>query len=268
MGVRPLPRDLGIGFGTGAFSGVFGVGGGILLVPIQVLAFHIEQKRAQATSLVMVMMGAFAAGITYAVGGQVAWIPAIAILIGGVIGSLIGSFVVTRSANRVLQGAFGVLIIVAALRLLFSTHSTGDVAGMAGLDWSALGYLVSGVAMGLLSALFGIGGGIILIPILVTFFGYPQQLAAGTSIAVMGPIALVGAIRQSKPGLTNWRLGARFGAGAIPGAAVGAAVALWVSGPVLRGAFAVVLTLIGLRMLWQAVRRPTQPEVQSIADTG
>ena len=122
MGVRPLPRDLGIGFGTGAFSGVFGVGGGILLVPIQVLWLHIEQKRAQATSLVMVAMGAFAAGITYALGDQVAWIPAIAILLGGISGSLIGSFAVTRSPSRALQGAFGVLIIIAAARLLFSSE--------------------------------------------------------------------------------------------------------------------------------------------------
>ena len=257
MGVRPLPRDLGLGFGAGAFSGVFGVGGGILLVPIQVLALHIEQKRAQATSLVMVAMGAFAAGITYALGDQVAWIPAIAILAGGIGGSLLGSAVVKRSPSRVLQGAFGVLIIIAAVRLLLSSGSGEEVLGITGLDWSVLAYLVSGIAMGLLSALFGIGGGIILIPILVTFFGFPQQLAAGTSIAVMGPIALVGAIRQSRTGPTDWRMGARFGIGAIPGAIIGAAVALWVSGPVLRTAFAVVLTIIGLRMIWQATRRPS-----------
>lgn len=254
MAVRPLPRDLGLGFGAGAFSGVFGVGGGILLVPIQVLGLHIEQKRAQATSLVMVAMGAFAAGITYALGGQVAWIPAIAILIGGIGGSLLGSAVVKRSPSRVLQGAFGALVIIAAVRLLLSSGSGEEVLGITGLDWSVVAYLVSGIAMGLLSALFGIGGGIILIPILVTFFGFPQQLAAGTSIAVMGPIALVGAIRQSRTGPTDWRMGARFGIGAIPGAIIGAAVALWVSGPVLRAAFAVVLTIIGLRMIWQAAR--------------
>lgn len=266
MGVRPLPRDLGIGFGTGAFSGVFGVGGGILLVPIQVLWLHIEQKRAQATSLVMVAMGAFAAGITYAVGDQVAWIPGIAILLGGISGSLIGSFAVTRSPSRALQGAFGVLIIIAAARLFFSSEPSGDIVGIMGFEWSVVGYLVSGVAMGVLSALFGIGGGIILIPILVTFFAFPQQLAAGTSIAVMGPIALVGALRQSKTGMTNWRLGARFGVGAIPGAVAGAALALWLSGPFLRAAFAVVLTLIGLRMVWQAVRAQTKIDVPPVID--
>ncbi len=228
------------------------MGGGILLVPIQVLALHIDQKRAQATSLVMVAMGAVAAGITYALGGEVAWIPAIVILVGGIAGSLLGSAVVKRSPSRLLQGAFGVLMIIAAVRLLFSTQPAGEITAITGLDWSVVAYFASGVAMGLLSALFGIGGGIILIPILVTLFGFPQQLAAGTSIAVMGPIALVGAIRQSRTGPTDWRMGVRFGIGAIPGAIAGAALALALSGSAVRAAFAIVLTLVGLRMLWQA----------------
>jgi len=250
--VRPLPRDLGIGFGTGTFSGIFGVGGGILLVPIQVLGFHVEQKKAQATSLVMVMMAAVAAAITYAIGGQVAWLPAVSILVGGIGGSLLGSYVVTRSANRVLQAGFGILMVLASLRLLVHVEPTGDIP--TGLDWTVAAYVASGVAMGLLSALFGIGGGIILIPILVAVFGYPQQLAAGTSLLVMGPIALIGALRLTKPGLTDWRSGTRFGIGAIPGGIVGAALALWLSAPVLRAAFAIVLTIVGLRMLWQAYR--------------
>lgn len=254
--MRPLPRDLGLGFGAGAFSGVFGVGGGILLVPIQVLALHIDQKRAQATSLVMVAMGAVAAGITYALGGEVAWIPAIVILVGGIAGSLLGSAVVKRSPSRLLQGAFGVLIIIAAVRLLFSAQPADEITAITSLDWSVVAYFASGVAMGLLSALFGIGGGIILIPILVTLFGFPQQLAAGTSIAVMGPIALVGAIRQSRTGPTDWRMGVRFGIGAIPGAIAGAALALALSGSAVRAAFAIVLTLVGLRMLWTSTRGP------------
>jgi uncharacterized membrane protein YfcA len=50
-----VARDLLIGFGVGAFSGAFGVGGGIILVPVLVLLFHMQQKNAQATSLVMVV---------------------------------------------------------------------------------------------------------------------------------------------------------------------------------------------------------------------
>jgi uncharacterized membrane protein YfcA len=112
-----------------------------------------------------------------------------------------------------------------------------------------LGYIASGVAMGLLSALFGIGGGIIVIPILVTFFGFSQQLAAGTSLVVMAPIAIFGAWRQSVTGATDWQVGLRFGLASIPGGVVGALIAVAVSGSVVRSAFALVILVVGFQML-------------------
>ena len=103
--------------------------------------------------------------------------------------------------------------------------------------------------MGVLSALSGIGGGIILIPIVVTLFGFSQQLAAGTSLAVMPPIALLGAWRQSRTGATDWLMGVRFGLSSIPGAVLGAAVAVAVSGVLVKTVFALVLVVVGIQML-------------------
>ena len=253
-----MARDLLIGFGVGAFSGAFGVGGGIILVPVLVLLLHMQQKRAQATSLVMVALAALAGFVTYAFAGFVAWIPAGFILVGGLAGSWLGSSVVKRTSDYRLQIGFGLLLIAVAVRLLWPTGTAdaGDVLDISTVV--ALGYVVSGVAMGLLSALFGIGGGIILIPIVVTVFGFPQQLAAGTSLAVMAPIAILGAWRQSRTGATDWRIGLRFGIASIPGGVVGAAVAVAVSGSLVRTAFAIVLLVIGSQMLrkgWSERRR-------------
>ena len=244
-----MARDLLIGFGVGAFSGAFGVGGGIILVPILVLLLHMQQKRAQATSLVMVALAATAGFITYAFAGFVAWVPAAFILIGGLAGSWLGSSVVKRTSDYRLQIAFGLLLIAVAVRLFWPTTTTA-VSTLPTIEFAAaLGYVASGLAMGLLSALFGIGGGIILIPIVVTIFGFSQQLAAGTSLAVMAPIAIFGAWRQSRTGATDWSIGLRFGIASIPGGVVGAAIAVSLTGSVVRTAFAIVLTLIGVRML-------------------
>jgi len=250
-----VARDLLIGFGVGAFSGAFGVGGGIILVPVLVLLLYMQQKRAQATSLVMVSLAATAGFITYAVADFVAWLPAAFILIGGLVGSLLGSSVVKRTSDYRLQIGFGLLLIAVAARLLWPSGSVDviDIPEISTLV--ALGYVASGVAMGLLSALFGIGGGIILIPIVVTFFGFSQQLAAGTSLAVMAPIAILGAWRQSRTGATDWAVGLRFGIASIPGGVLGAAVAVSVSGSVVRTAFALVLAFTALRMLLAAPRR-------------
>lgn len=246
-----LFRDLLIGVGVGVFSGALGVGGGILLVPYLVLLLSMAQKRAQATSLVMVAMAAAAGAVTYALAQSVAWLPAGFIVIGGLFGALLGSYVVQRTPDNRLQIAFGVLLIIVAIRLLFPTSvdvTTSDALPALSPSLTAA-YILIGVAMGALSALFGIGGGILLIPMLVTGFGFGQQFAAGTSLAVMVPIALFGALRLTKPGLTDWRLGIRFGLGSIFGAVAGAGIALTVPGDALRWVFAIVMIIVAARMV-------------------
>ncbi|MDA2989312.1 MAG: sulfite exporter TauE/SafE family protein [Actinomycetota bacterium] len=249
-----MARDLLIGFGVGGFSGAFGVGGGIILVPVLVLLFHMQQKNAQATSLVMVVFAATAGFATYAFTDFVAWLPAVFILAGGLIGSLLGSSVVRRTSDVRLQIGFGLLLVAVAIRMLWPTQDLSTTELPALSIVVVLAYVASGIAMGVLSALFGIGGGIILIPIVVTFFGFSQQMAAGTSLAVMAPIALLGAWRQSRTGATDWSTGLRFGIASLPGGVVGAAVAVSVSGTVVRTAFALVLVLVALRMLREGWR--------------
>jgi uncharacterized membrane protein YfcA len=259
-----VARIVLIGFGAGVFSGAFGVGGGIILVPLLVLLFRFPQKRAQATSLVMVTLAAAAGFVTYAVNGEVAWIAAAFIMIGGLAGSLLGSHLVQRSSDHRLQMAFGLILVIVAARLfvsafdLIAPSSTETVAAdvFASLNpVTAVAFAGSGLAMGLLSALFGVGGGIVVIPILVTLFDFRQQLAAGTSLAVMVPIAFLGAWRQSTTGATDWSLGFRLGVASIPGGILGAFLAVSVSGSLVRGLFALLVAIVGVRMIkegWEA----------------
>ena len=254
-------RDVGVGAGAGVVSGLFGVGGGIVLVPYLVLVRGWEQKRAQATALVMVAMAATAGLIAYARSGMVAWAPAAAILVGGLVGAVAGSALVARIHSWVLQVAFAGLLLVAAVRLITSPvpEAGGDIAAMTpGL---ALAYVASGLAMGVLSALFGIGGGILLVPLLVAVFGYDQRLAAGTSLAVMGLIALVGALRQGSSGATDWRAGALLGVGGALGGIAGALLAQVTPLVVLTWLFAALLVVSAWRLARAGLRsrRPPTP---------
>lgn len=256
---RRTAQDAGVGVGVGAFSGAFGVGGGLMLVPFLVLARKVPQKRAQATSLVMVAMAATAGALRYAIDASVAWVPALFILAGGLAGAWLGAHLVQRSPNSLLQALFGLIVVIAGLRMLWpSATDPEDLAELPDLTAGiAVAYVVAGLGMGLLSALFGIGGGILLVPILATGFGYEQSLAAGTSLAVMVPISLVGAVRLTRPGFTQWGEGARYGIGAIVGALIGASIALAVGGPIMRAAFGVLMLVIGGRMSWLAWRDRT-----------
>ncbi len=253
---RREAADLGVGAGVGAFSGAFGVGGGILLVPFLVLVRKVPQKQAQATSLVLVAMAAAAGTVRYALTGEVAWLPSAIIIVGGLGGAWLGTNLVQRSPSGLLQALFGGILMIAGIRMLWADGSAADsTAALPELTLGlTAGYIAAGLGMGLLSSLFGVGGGILLIPILVAGFGYGQHLAAGTSLAVMVPTALVGAIRLTRPGFTQWREGSRFGLGAIIGALIGASIALAISGSAIQAAFGVLMLMVGAQMAWRAWR--------------
>lgn len=252
-------RDVGVGAGAGLVSGLFGVGGGIVLIPFLVLVRGWDQKQAQATSLVMVAMAATAGLVQYAIAGNVVWLAGAAILVGGLVGAVIGSALVARAQTWILQIGFALLLFAAGVRMV-TAPIQDPVGALPEIDPAlAVAYIASGLAMGILSALFGIGGGILLVPLLVTAFGYDVRLAAGTSLAVMGLIALVGALRQSRQGMTDWRAGALLGLGGIVGGLAGAALAQWLSLVVLTWLFALLLAYTAVRLArtgWQA--RPSQ----------
>ena len=249
-------RDVGVGVGAGIVSGIFGVGGGIVVVPYLVLVRGWEQKRAQATSLVMVAMAATTGLVPYAVAGDVAWGAAAAVLVGGLVGAVLGSAIVARLQAWILQIAFAAVLVAAAARMV--TATTPDAGGSPPALSAAmlLAYAACGVGMGGLSALFGIGGGMLLVPLLVAAFGFDIRLAAGTSLAVMGLIALAGAGRQSRQGSTDWRAGTLLGAGGAIGGLVGAVVAQRLPLTVLTWLFSGLLCLTAIRLArasWRGV---------------
>lgn len=243
-----------MGAGVGAFSGFFGVGGGIMLVPYLALKQGLGQKAAQATSLILVVMGAAAGVITYALNSAVAWREAPWIIVGGLAGAWLGSAVVHRTPDARLRKVFAILILLVSVRLFFPTNATvTSSSDVPDLTVSlAIFLLGAGLVMGILSSLFGIGGGIVLIPLLVAVLSFSPQLAAGTSLAVMVPIAMLGAWRQRA--VAHPRIGVITGIGAAVGAPLGAWAALLLPVDILRVAFAFVLIYIAVQMYRSTMR--------------
>jgi uncharacterized membrane protein YfcA len=245
-----------MGLVVGAFSGLFGVGGGVILVPLLVLLFGVNQKRAQATSLVVVAFAATTGALTYALGQSVVWESVMFLLVGGLFGTWLGSQLVQRIETRWLQVFFALLLLAAAIGLIVPTVNT-VAASVPELGFAVIaGYVAIGFVMGTLSALLGVGGGVVVIPLLVTFFGFTQQLAAGTSLVVMIPVALVGAWQLSRAGQTNWGQGIRIGAVAAVGSVAGASLALTLDPHIMQRAFAAVLILVACHMLWKGLVKP------------
>jgi uncharacterized membrane protein YfcA len=111
-------------------------------------------------------------------------------------------------------------------------------------------YLLLGLAAGILSGLLGIGGGIIIVPVLVLLFGLSQHQAQGTTLALMvPPIGLLAAWAYYKQGFVDLKIAAFICLGFFIGGLLGAEFAIGIPEPILKKVFGVVMLGVSLKMI-------------------
>jgi uncharacterized membrane protein YfcA len=108
--------------------------------------------------------------------------------------------------------------------------------------------LLCGLAAGVLAGMFGVGGGILLVPAMVLVLSFSQHTAQATSLAAMIPAILVGAARQTRYGNVQLRSGLTIGVWSLLGVGVGTACAVALPGTSLRLLFAMMLAVVALRL--------------------
>lgn len=245
-------RGVLVGVAAGLASGLFGVGGGIVMVPALVALVHLDQRMAHGTSLTAIVPIALAGAIGYATGGQVDWAAAALTTVGALVGAPIGVTLLGRLPERQLRIGFAVLLLLSALRLLFVA---GDGTGREALTvLLGLAYALTGLASGVLAGVMGVGGGIIMVPIFTILFGMPITLAKGTSLAVIVPTAVLGTIRNRAQGTTDLALGMVVGVAGVVTAWLASQLSLTLSPEVARGTFAALILVVVVRMtlrLWR-----------------
>ncbi len=241
-----------LGLSAGFVGGLFGVGGGVIMVPGMVLALGVAQSRAHATSITSMVVAAGAAAVPLALDGRVHWPTAALLVTGAIAGAYAGARFFARVSELWLARAFLALIIVAALRMIFSGGDAAETVATASavdLDASAIGMLGVGLVAGTLAALLGVGGGFIFVPGLVALYAFPQHVAQATSLAVIVPTALVAAITHARSDRVDWPLALVLGAGGIVGGVGGALLALELPAALLRRLLAGLLVVAGIRMV-------------------
>lgn len=120
--------------------------------------------------------------------------------------------------------------------------------------WVALGVVAFGILTGVLSALFGVGGGLVMVPFMVLGLGSDQHLAEGTSLLVIVPTAIVGVIAHTRRGYVSFKHAAFLAVGGVVGSFLGATLALQLEEGVLQVVFGAFLALMGVRTVVQALR--------------
>ena len=259
MSSRPsLLVSAAIGVAAGLLSGLFGVGGGIIIVPGLVLFGGMEQRRAHATSLAAIVPIALGAVVGYAIDDGVDWAAAGLLTAGAIAGTVVGTRTLRRIPARALRVIFALFLLGSAALLPFEATSTrplGDLDVVAGAALVAVGLVAGGLA-----GLLGVGGGIVMVPALVLVLAEPQVIAKGTSLAVIVPTAAVGTISNLRGGLVDLRTGAAVGLAGVAAAYGGSLLALGLD-PVLSAVlFALLLVAMAVRLLLAARGKPVPGE--------
>lgn len=256
-----------LGAGTGVLAGLLGVGGGIVIVPVLVLLFgQLPWGEAHAASIAHLALGTSLASIVFTSissvrahhrRGAVDWALVRGFAPSLVIGTLAGSWVAGQMSTPWLKGVFVAFAYYVGLQMLLNLRPTAqrELPGRAGLH-------AAGGAIGVFSSLVGIGGGSVSVPFM-SWCSVPLHRAIATSAALGFPIALAGSIGyvlnglHSPHGLPSHSLGyvylpalAGVAAGSVLTAPLGARLAHALPVAQLKKAFAVLLLVLGTRMLW------------------
>lgn len=226
---------------------MFGVGGGFLMVPLYVLWMGLEQRRSHATSLAAVLPIAAAGAIGYSVSGYVDWNSVAALLISSIFGALYGVKLLSQVSLKFLQLGFATLLYLSALRLIWSSVPHQLLQGTA-----AIGFLVViGFFAGVMSGLFGVGGGIVMVPALIISSGMDSLTARGTSLAVIVGSAISGTIANLRKGNVNVTFAVLSGLAGVPATFIG----VYLSQQIPQRAALILFSLILITIATQQVRK-------------
>ncbi|WP_417345125.1 sulfite exporter TauE/SafE family protein [Ferrimonas sp.] len=202
-----------LGAFAGVLSGLFGIGGGLVIVPVLLTTFKVLNfdnaiaiHMALGTSLATIIVTSINSMMAHHRRGGVNWKVVFTMVPGIVLAAYLGGYVAHLLDATILSYCFTAFILAVALKMWFGLKPKGQqpFPGPVGLS-------VSGAGIGFFSAIFGIGGGTISVPLL-SRFGLEMRNAVGISSALGFPIALTGALSYAvsgwnQPGLPEMSLG-------------------------------------------------------------
>jgi uncharacterized protein len=268
------PGDIGLllaaGAVTGFLAGFFGIGGGIILVPILLFYYTtslgisslVATHLTFGTSLLIVVFASLSSAAQYSKNDLVVWRAVLLIGLASVAGAVGGAALAAGLKGKTLQQFFAAVVVAAAIRLLTESGSSRQDRPM---SLSPPGLLGIGAVVGAVSSLAGVGGGVFSIPMMYSLMHFPLKKALGTSsatIVITATAAMIGYVVTGwndslllpysgfTLGYVDWLHALPVIVGTIPLAKLGARAAQRTTTDRLRKLYAVFLLLIAVRMFF------------------
>jgi len=243
---------LALGLFVGVLVGLLGIGGGVVLVPAMVYLLGYDQHLAQGTSLFILLppigLGALR---QYWKDGQVDLRAGIYCAIGFLLGGYAGGKIAVPMNSRDLRGIFGFFLILSGVLLWRKTGTSGEAQPASQIRKSSNLVRLAGIGLaaafcGVAAGMVGIGGGVLLVPLLGLLFGFSQHLAQGTSlVALIPPTGLLAFLAYAQAGYVNWQAGLLLIPGVFVGGILGGELAGRLNPKRMRQVFAALMLLLG-----------------------
>lgn len=260
------PLGLALGTIVGFSLGLTGGGGAIFAVPLLVYGMAVDPRQAVGVSLITVAGTALVGFLQRAWAGQVEFPTGLLFAVAGMVTTPVGVWLSRQLPEAVLLVAFGVLMLVIALRMWRKAQQQQpapvcvpvndnagpvchrDPQGELKLTSRCAMFLAAvGLGAGVLTGLFGVGGGFIIVPALIAFSGMGMQRAIGTSLLIITLISFTGIVTQLASGGTiPWSVTIPFLLGSVAGLFAGTALARRLAGPHLQRVFAAAVVAVGV----------------------
>jgi uncharacterized membrane protein YfcA len=229
------------GGAIGAVLGFVGAGGAMLSVPILIYGFGFDPNLATTAALAIVFLAAASGLIPKARKKQVLYRDALVIWGIGLVTNLGFSSIAHRLPNAFITTGFAAILMLAGVSMLrpprLDTHKRMPIPVL----------IVMSLVIGSITGLFGIGGGFLAIPVLVLFFGTPQNIAAGTSLLIISINSLTAFIgHNSQWSDVQWHIPIFIGGSAILAAQIASHYSHFTNPEKLRKAFAYLLFAISI----------------------
>ena len=251
-----------VGVLAGVLSGMFGIGGGIVIVPVLVALFGYGFTEAVATSLAALLMPvAIFAVIAYYRAGKMRLSISVLIAFGLIFGGLAGAELAQRLDVSIVERLYGLFLLYAGWRFVEPRKWLAEYrAGVAPaappqietpqVAWYFI--LLLGLGAGVISGMFGVGGGIVIVPALVTFLHFDQKLAVGTSLgALLLPVGAGAVYSYYQAGMLDLQAAIFVALGLVGGAFIGAKIALGLPEKTVKRLYGLFLFVVALRFLLQ-----------------
>ncbi|RDW20942.1 sulfite exporter TauE/SafE family protein [Oceanobacillus chungangensis] len=263
-----------IGMMTALIGAVAGIGGGVILVPSLFFMQSISDAFSWATpqaivgiSLVTMIFTGLSSTLAYVKGKRIDYQTGLLFLIGSIPGGIIGSWLNQFINADVFLLYFGFLMVVISLLMFikrdrFKMEQDPEKRGMRSFSLQGITYhyrvpvfsaVILSLSVGILSGLFGIGGGSIIVPAMILLFGVPAHVATATSMFMIFFVSISGSITH----LTLGNILCGYAIFFIPGAWIGGRAGAWLNqrlpSKILVWILRVLLIIIGIRMIFQGL---------------